>query len=214
MLEGEFREAKEGVVSLPEDCPIAFEIFVNWLYADCMPFLPRDLATTSSHVLRMAKFHMLAERFLLPQDVKASILDHFVYEFSLHKFLPLSDLQYILRNTFDNCPVRALAKDMFCYAALAMGQYNHEEVVKPIVAHGSETETVEILVKLFEHERFGVPTDLKSVVHEAYYNVFWPQDVSLVSVRSRDRYRTGYLKSKDETEHQDEGEGGLAVAKA
>ncbi|KAH6671058.1 hypothetical protein B0J14DRAFT_484955, partial [Halenospora varia] len=41
-FDGPFKEGADGVMYMPEDDPTIFELFVNWLYRDTLPEMPKE----------------------------------------------------------------------------------------------------------------------------------------------------------------------------
>lgn len=201
MLQGGFREAREGVVSMPEDCPLAFEVFVNWLYAGFVPSLSPKLVRSSSRITLLVKFHVLAEKLILPETVKAAVLDHILYLFKQRERFLLSDLKYVLRNTLDDCPMRALVKDMFCYEILLPGNSNqreHKDQVITIMQVFHDEEKIELLTELLLQAQHGFPKDFTDALQDTE-NADDPTlyDLLRVNIKGRSRYQTGYLKLRD-----------------
>lgn len=86
---------------MPEDCPEAFEIFVSWLYSSSLPYHLQDKEKTLPTTVALVRFDLLADKLLLPNEVRLSTLNFTVLSFIQDKTLDLtlvpSVLQYIGR---------------------------------------------------------------------------------------------------------------------
>jgi len=64
VFQGEFKEAKEGVIYLPEDGPGGFSLFVIWVFRSTLPTLK---IRNKCHVDDLYDLYFLAQKVMLPE---------------------------------------------------------------------------------------------------------------------------------------------------
>jgi hypothetical protein len=110
-LNGNFKEASDGVMELPEDDPNAFELFVRWLYgkalapASTILTAPDGKKVTIQDYLRL---YVLASKLMM-EDLENTTCD-IAHEFynNLDGLPDLRDVQYIYEHTLPDAGLRRL----------------------------------------------------------------------------------------------------------
>ncbi|KAE8449973.1 hypothetical protein EG329_007112 [Mollisiaceae sp. DMI_Dod_QoI] len=112
MFQGEFKEAAEHELQLPEDDPDAFLLFAQWLYSDALPPIDHSLDAISNEALLFNRFKLycFAEKYLLD-----SLMNHTIYTiwsvvFTLPKVPSTEAIQYSFQNTHPRSELREFFK--------------------------------------------------------------------------------------------------------
>lgn len=112
-LRGDWKEAQERTIPLPEDDPNIFSVYQRWLYAGLIHTRPNSTASkTDDEYSMLVKAYILGEK-IMDSNFKDSIADAIVEKLRLtHKFdTGLTDLVY--NNTLPASLLRRLWLDAY-----------------------------------------------------------------------------------------------------
>ena len=109
-LEGSFKEARTGIVTLSEDDPVTFEVFKTWLY-------PMRLVTERNGQEGPCSDHRLCRLYVLGDVYGVLHLKNAVIN-ALHggKRTLCYHVSYIYSNTSELSPLRKYVVDRFCWS--------------------------------------------------------------------------------------------------
>lgn len=112
-MRGEWKEAQERTIPLPEDDPGVFSVYQSWLYIGLIHTRPKNTPSTPDGEYRtLVKAYILGEKFM-DSNFKDSIADAIVEKLhSLRRFdTGLTDL--VFENTPPQSPLRRLWLDTY-----------------------------------------------------------------------------------------------------
>lgn len=117
-LSGPWKEASERAVTLPDDKPRAFAIYVHWLYFRTLPMIRRGETTPSDRYRDLIEIYSLGDKLLDP-DFQNAILDATIEEGNaqyLNGKASCPDeqvIEYAYSNTVPSSPIRDLLVEIF-----------------------------------------------------------------------------------------------------
>jgi hypothetical protein len=115
MFNGNFKEAKTQECFLHEEEPFTFEVFVSFIYTGHFPEDVKAVSGTASVYEAIIKFHVLADKLLMPKAAKTAALDALVKARAPSSLrMDETMIKFVLNRTADDCPLRKLAVDMMC----------------------------------------------------------------------------------------------------
>ncbi|KAK7746626.1 hypothetical protein SLS53_001811 [Cytospora paraplurivora] len=135
-----FKESVEGKITMPEDDPHAFELFVRWLYTRAlMPEAVKPPTTTTANVLLGRHFpggtaaaciqdylhlYVLASKLLI-EDLENACVDmaHAYYGVGMRR-PDITDVQYIYDNTMPGSGMRKLMRERLTLGLFKGRQHN------------------------------------------------------------------------------------------
>ena len=112
-LRGEWKEAQERIIPLPEDDPDVFSVYQQWLYGSLVYTRHNNgLSTPDDEYRTLVRAYILGEKFM-DQDFKDAIADAIVEKLrTLRRFdSGLTDL--VFENTPSTSPLRRLWMDAY-----------------------------------------------------------------------------------------------------
>lgn len=123
-LSGDWAEAKDRVVKLPQDEPAVFQSYTHFLYTDILCVEPKTPAGNDGEYgerITILKFYVLAEKL---QDMKAKraaieAMIYYLWDFRRNptKFPGLECIRIVYDGTPANSPMRHLLLDFFASRA-------------------------------------------------------------------------------------------------
>jgi hypothetical protein len=111
-LRGDWKEAQERTIPLPEDDPSVFSVYQQWLYGGRIHTLCNTVFKPDDEYKILVKAYILGEK-IMDQDFKDSAADAIVEKLrSLRRFdASLTDL--VFENTLPTSPLRRLWMDIY-----------------------------------------------------------------------------------------------------
>ena len=108
-LEGNFKEAKEQVVLLPEDDVDVFELFQFWLYSGNLLDTGESIVNLSASLL--VSLYLFAETRCIPQ-LQDMTIDALIHHIEVTNTFPTGSIPQIYDNTTETSPLRRLLVDV------------------------------------------------------------------------------------------------------
>lgn len=113
-LTGSFVEATTQTVRLDEEDPAIFDLFVTWLYTQCI--IPNDMSSKDVDWQILAEQYVFAERRSSPSFKNAIIDTLAVKALDTKQFLPqYGTIKWIWDNTGDGASLRRFMVDYFAH---------------------------------------------------------------------------------------------------
>ena len=109
MLEHDWKEKQEGVVTLKDEDHGVFQRFVLWLYYG--KILDRDETVESIPIQTLMDCYFLADRRDVP-EMQNQLIDTILYKAKAANLVFSGFQQYIWKNTPESSPLRRLLVDM------------------------------------------------------------------------------------------------------
>ena len=182
------QEAVTKECYMKEDSVPAFEIFTSHVYTNRVPDDHQSITASTSIFGPLVDFYILADKLLLPAEVKTQAVDTLVKARAKSK-LAISSLTVnnTLLKTAEDCPLRRLVVDIMWIDYLYMRKPNNwlGECFRNVP--GSQcVETVGALRETFNFASSGKQDPCEKMITEGQ------------SVAQVPRYQTGYLKVNKE----------------
>ncbi|RDW92789.1 BTB/POZ domain-containing protein [Aspergillus mulundensis] len=120
-LTGEWKEARERVVQLPEEDPEVFDIFVHWVYCGKLPFsIDEHTGDIDAEYMELAKAYVFGEKLLSP-EFQDRVVDVVVeksradrnHRHWMESCLGMDVVRYVYGHTLEGTPLRKLVVDIF-----------------------------------------------------------------------------------------------------
>ncbi|KAL8738996.1 MAG: hypothetical protein Q9181_000278 [Wetmoreana brouardii] len=137
-MSGHWAEAKTGVITLPDDDPIVFTIFQDWLYGQGLKLnqgleLDPSQAADASLLLGLWIF---GDKVQVPDFQNAAIeaLRNRITNPPRH--FKLKDIQFAFEHTADGSPLRKLIMDLYVWESSldgSIGKFLDEAYPKPFI---------------------------------------------------------------------------------
>lgn len=134
-----FQESIEDKLTMPEDDPHSFELFVRWLYIRALTPSAVSNSTTSAHVMLgkdftggsstaciqdYLKLYVLASKVLVEELENACVdMAHAFYSVGLRR-PDVKDVKYVYENTMPGCGMRRLLKERLTMSLFKGKQHN------------------------------------------------------------------------------------------
>lgn len=201
-FDGGFEETVHGKMTLEEDDSYAFEIFLYWLYRGHLPpakpIGDRGRNLAFSHGLLsitggLAKFYLLADKYLLNDDVREEILNKVLEIRKLgQSFSDPKIITFLCHNTEDDDPPRRMVMDLAC-ADYVKGN----DFMKQVEQDSENFDFVAFLKAFKDYENFS------RCGRGPYYSTepFEPTMDNKSSSTAKERYQGGFRKRR-KTSHQ------------
>ena len=123
-----FREGKENLLKLPEEDPIAFSYFVQWLYTGTLPRIP-TAGLSKPFQPEAVDLYLMAERwFIVPlQNAFMDKIIESTHKISLHS-LPI--IQKIYESTIESSKLQKFIVQKACYHLESTEHNSRAEIIK------------------------------------------------------------------------------------
>ena len=127
MLSGNWREANERLIRLPEDEPEIFEIYMCWLYHKRIPTIRQEPADGSTEYLRLIKAYIFGDK-IQAKGFQNVIIDAMIEKkedkdkegpFWCHEIPDHDCVNTAYQNTRPDSPLRKLLVDLWALSAEA-----------------------------------------------------------------------------------------------
>jgi hypothetical protein len=187
---GSFEEASKQECSLLDEEPVAFELFVSYIYASHFPDDVNAVTGVDPVYGPITKFYVLADKLLMSNTAKTASLDALI-KARATSGLRLDDttIKFVLAHTAEECPLRQLVFDIMC----------RDFLTTPALGKGW-------LISCLKDVSFEQTTQLLMVMkHLANIKPALMEEFSMQMVRERrsiasaPEYKIGYLKAEKET---------------
>ena len=110
-LQGDFKEAVEATVFIPEDLPAVVQRFQLWAYTGSVLLVGEDIKKTGVE-LWLLQLYFFAERYDIP-DLQNCVIDIFTASWATLVDAPVWWPQTVYDNTSSISPLRRLMVDMY-----------------------------------------------------------------------------------------------------
>ncbi|GME65788.1 Btb poz domain containing protein [Neofusicoccum parvum] len=120
---GPWKESEEGIVTLPEDGPEEFGIYLKWLYTN--ELIDKNASTENDahgNPYQIGRPNTLARAYVIGdkiQDIlfKNAAIGALIQQISTTKSYPTGLAQYVYENTPEKSPLRRLLVDFYAYGS-------------------------------------------------------------------------------------------------
>ena len=111
----DWKESEERSVSLPEEDPKTFQLYLHWLYCKTLPVKSDSIRNTE--LVKLAKAYVLGDR-LLDLDFKDKVIDAIIDKsrsssLGLYGYMLDPATAYIYKNTLEGSKARLLFVDLY-----------------------------------------------------------------------------------------------------
>lgn len=129
-----FKEATDDKITMPEDDPVAFELFVRYLYTKTLtpdvgglniltpPMGPNERGRPGPSIQDYLRLYVLASKIIVEELENACVdIVHSFYKIGTRR-PDIKDVQYVYENTMPECGMRKLLKEK-----LALGLFRGKQ---------------------------------------------------------------------------------------
>ncbi|KAI9815702.1 MAG: hypothetical protein M1827_002098 [Pycnora praestabilis] len=120
-LDGNFREAIDGVVDLPEDSEETFANFNEWLYTQKLAFVEQLNQDDENEVYnQLFELYVFADKRGITK-LKNDTLDALNREIDAGNEYPIEQLRYVWNNTMQSSPIRTYLEHTIAHGSQSVG---------------------------------------------------------------------------------------------
>jgi hypothetical protein len=187
---GSFEEASKEECSLPDEEPVAFELFVSYIYTSHFPDDVKAVTGVVPVYGPITKFYVLADKLLMSNTAKTASLDALIKARATSGLrLDETTIKFVLAHTAEECPLRQLVFDIICRDFLTTPALGKDWLVSCLKDMSFEQATQLLMaIKNLANIKYSLNEEFsKKMVREKR------------SIASAPEYQIGYLKAEKET---------------